>query len=367
MLRNYLVIFVALAVVVGGALAWKQYLELIQLRTDALAGGTRADLQKRLWDTQKRNHELENELALLREGGPSLALNGDREAATGEGRRGGPGNPPGARGGFRAGFENNLTALLENPEFSQLWTAQQKARFFNTRQDLVKRLKLTSGEASKLADLTIERQLALMDVLSAARSQGLTGRESRDEIRALVKQANSEIDGQIKSLLGDERYADFQNYQRTQPQRAEISELERRLGYTSTPLLDYQADQMVQILAETSPQNARRGGGGPVGGGIGGGLMGGGGAFGGRGGIVAAPGGGVPIADNTVVRAQSVLSGPQLEVLRQMQQEQQTQQQLQSLVRETFRFGEGRNRRGGGTSASGEGTPSSAPAPRPQG
>ena len=343
-LKDCLAIFLALAVVAGGALAWKQYQEILQLRTDALAAGTRADLQKRLWDLQKRNRELEAELARLRESGPTVVQNGDGDAAPAEGRRGEPGGPPGPRGGFRGDVGNNLTALLENPDFHQLWASQQKARFLNTNQDLVRKLKLTSGEASKLADLMVERQLAVMDVLSAARSEGLTGRESRDEIRALVRQASVDIDGQIKSLLGDDRYADYQNYQQTQPQRAQIGELERRLGYTSTPLQDYQTDAMIKILAETSPLPARRGAGGPAGGG----FIGGGGEFGLRGGFAAAVGGGgIPITNDTVARAQNILSIPQLEALKQMQEEQLAQQQLQSLLRETFRPGEGR----GGDSA----------------
>src|SRR5207245_2704367 len=90
-------------------------------------------------------------------------------------------------------------------------------------------------------------------VMAAARSEGLTGRENRDQIRELVQNAQNEVDSTIRSTLGDAAFAQYQSYEATQPQRAVVSQLEQRLSYSSTPLSDTQSQQLVQILAETSP------------------------------------------------------------------------------------------------------------------
>ena len=140
------------------------------------------------------------------------------------------------------------------------------------------------------------------------------------------------------------------------PQRATTDQLSQRLSYTATPLTAAQSASMVQILSQTAPQrtaattgqissrpagvseSAGGGRGSPavmIAGNLGGGMLGG---FGGGANT------GTPITDAAVNLAQGVLSGPQVDALRQLQREQAAQQKISQTFRETM----GGNTGGGG-------------------
>jgi hypothetical protein len=352
-LQNYLILFLALTTVAGGAFAWNQYQQLVRVRAAGTSDRARADLQKRLLDLEKRRNELEAEVAGLRARSSATA---NTDAGIDSNSPDTPPPPPDRPGpgrfDRRGGF-NNLAALLENPEFNKLWTDQQKARLSTAYAGLFKRLNLRPEESDRLTNLLIEKQMALMDVLSAARAQGLTGRESRDEVRQLVQQTNTDIEGQIQSLLGTDRYTQYNAFLQTQTQRNQVNALQTMLVAAGVPMQEYQSEQLVQILAQTNSQA-----GGGQRGGIGGFL---GGAAGGFGSAIPGP----AITKDAVVQASGVLTTPQLQVLQQVQQEQAAQRKIAQLLRETSR--------GSGASAAGSATtgqpttPSSRPVTSPGG
>ena len=339
--KNYLILLLALTTVAGGALAWHQYQELIMLRANGLTDSARTDLQKRLWDLEKRKNELEAEIAGLRARG-NVADEGDAVSTVAE-------NPPGpARGPGRFDRRNgpgNLTTLLENPEFNKLWTDQQKARINSTYGALFKSLNLTPEQTAQFQNLLAERQMSMLDVLSAARAEGVTGRE---QIASLVQQAGSAIDSQIQSLLGPDGYSQYNNYLQTMPQRNQVNQLQTLLVTSGgTPLQDYQTQQLAQILAQNSAagSNGQR-----TGGGGGGGFF---GAMGAMGGLFATPVTGPTITSTAVGQAASVLTPAQLQVLQQMQQQQAAQQQITQMLRQSFNGAQGGGTPGAATRTTG--------------
>jgi len=346
--KTYSIIALALTTCAGAALAWNLYLQVIKLRAAALDDPAKADLQKRLWDLEKRNKDLEAQLA-RRRGTPGS----DAADAAADGA--GPaeaGRPAGGRFNRRGGFAN-LSTLLDNPEFNKLWTQQQKDRVKLAYADLFKQLKLSPDQADKLNNLLVERQESILDVLAAARAQGVTG---RDQIGSLIQQANASVDSQIQSLLGPDGYAQYNNYLQTAPQRNQVNELQTRLAAAGVPQLqDYQTQQLTQILAQNSASTGGGNGGGPRGGGGGFGAMGGlmGGMFGNN---VTGP----AISETAVTQAGTVLTGDQMQALQQMQQEQAAQQQLMSLLRQTYMNG-GQGRQSGPAPAGTSGAATTAP------
>ncbi|MEO6994373.1 MAG: hypothetical protein ABI273_12135, partial [Lacunisphaera sp.] len=192
---------------------------------------------------------------------------------------------------------------------------------------LFKQLQLSPADLEKFKSLLVEKQSAVMDVMAAARTEGLSGRDDRDQIKQLVQDAQNEVDDTIKSTLGDAAYAQYQTYEATQPQRAVVSQLEQRLSYSPEPLTDAQSQQLVQILAESSQakgnsgQNGRIGGFAMIAGGMGGPNP----MFGGS-----------SITPEAITQAQSVLSSQQMTALQGLQQEQQASAQLRQQMRATF-------------------------------
>ena len=373
-LKNLTLLVLALTSIGGAILAWQQYQELVGLRVSALSKDERASLQKRVWDLERYNKELNDQLAALRD------ASGDEErVAAGAGGQPGDGAAGGGRGQFRGRggpggnpqqMFNAVRDLMAKPEVQALLSVQQKAAIDARYASLFKSMNLSSEQADKVKTLLADRQTTLLDVMAAAREQGVDPRTDRAGFQQLVAGAQNDINNGLKAVLGDAGFSQLQNYEQTMPQRNVVNQLQQRLSYTDTPLSQAQADQLVQVLATNSPpartnangtpaaqddQGGRRnfGGGGPggdIGGAIGALLGGGGGGVLGMGG---GPGGGgqtAPITPAAVNQASSVLAAPQVDALKQLQQQQQAQQQLQQIMRSTF---ESQNQNAGGKATTG--------------
>jgi len=347
--KNYLIVLLSFTTAAGGVFAWSQYNELSRLRTDGLQGeNARADLQKRLWALEKRKNELDAEIANLRsrrDGNARTDPDGDPDAADQPSRA-----RPGPGGFNRRGGLNNLSTLLDNPEFSKLWNSQQRLALDSRYAALFKNLNLSAPDLDKFKSLLVEKQSAVTDVLSAAREQGLNPRDPADrtQIATLLQNAQAQVDSNIQQTLGAAQYAQYQNYEQTLPQRNVVNQLSQSLSYTSAPLQDGQSQQLVDILAATSP--ARNQGNDGVGG-----------LFGAFGGTMGAPGTrSSPITDAAIAQAQSILTAVQMTALQQLQAQQQAQRQIAQMMRQTAAGGAAA---GSGTTAPAQGGATAVPPP----
>jgi hypothetical protein len=220
-----------------------------------------------------------------------------------------------------------LNQLMENPQFAAAWQAQQKARLDDRYAALFRRLNLNPTQLEQLKTLLAERLSSRMDVMSAARSEGLTGRENRDELRALVQQAEAEINSGIRALLGENGYTQLQQYERTAPQRSLVNQLETRLSYSTTPLTSTQTEALVNILAEAGGSAPGRNPPAEMNTMV---------AFGPGGSAMSFNPGGTTITDAVIARAQGVLTPSQVDALKQLQAEQQSQRQINEMMRRQF-------------------------------
>ncbi len=306
--KNILIGFLTLAVIGTAVLAWQQYQELIGLRAAALQGDERAALQKTAWDAQKKITQLERDLASARSEAASSATNAPGEA-------GKDANQSRAVNSMASGMAN-MMKMLDNPDVQRLMALQQKAQLNARYAALFKSLHLSTDQLAQFKNLLVEKQMVNTDVMIAATQQGINPMQNPKEFRDMMQATQGDIDTKIKTTLGDDGYAQFQNYQQTQGQRNVVTQLEQSLSYTDAPLTSAQSEQMLQILSQTSPTGAASAqiviggpGGGPVGGGA-----------------------GSRITDATIASAQGVLSPPQVQALQEIQQQQLAQQQLARVM-----------------------------------
>jgi hypothetical protein len=318
--KNFFIGLLSVAVVAVAALLWHQYQELIGLRAQ-LADGDNATLKRELADARKTIKSLQDRMAAMR------------------GRRGGegPGEADGDASGDnaanrRGGRFGNFAALSQNPEFQKLMAIQMKGRISQTYGPLFKALNLSPEQLAQFQGLLADKQQALVDVMQAAREQGINPREDPDGFKTLVNQAESQADQNIEQALGDAGFQQYQQYQQSLPERNTVNSLQQQLSYTQTPLTDDEANQMIALLSQNQPERAGGGtagtnNGGNPGPGLGALLNGGGTA---------------KVTDAALTQAAGVLSAPQISALQQIQQQQQAQQQMQQMLR-------GANQGGGGT------------------
>lgn len=330
----FLTLLLALTTAGAGALAWHQHAKLQELQAVAARNAAeRADWLERIAAIERLPLSAPVEAQAADAAAEIAPVEGQIEQ-----RRGGPmqaGGPDRRRA-------NPLATLMQDPAFAQAMMVQQKGALDHRYADLFRRLNLTPAQIDQFKSLLVERQSAASDVMTAARDQGLDGRETRDELRKLVESTQGETDERIRAFLGEAAYNEYKTYEQTQVQRTFVGQLENKLSYTGSPLQGSQADQLVRILAEASGQ-AGRGGAGP-----GNFFIAGGGGFAAGAQVVGGGGGGGPvrITDEVIARAQSVLNQSQLEGLKQMQAEQQAQRAIGDAMREASREAN-RNNRGG--------------------
>ncbi len=281
----------------------------------------RSALQKRIWDLQKQNVDLENRLKQA-PGASRIAASGGQ--ANGEWTPAEGAGPAGPRQGGRFNG-GRFGAMMASPEVQKLMAIQQKAGLDSRYASLFKQMQLDPANLEKFKNLLVEKQAAVMDVLSAARAEGLSGPANRGEIQQLVQNAQAEVDTNIHATLGDAGFAQYQNYEATLPEQNLVTQLSQRLSYSTTPLTDAQSAQLVQILAQTAPptNNSNTGAGNVVR--LFAGAA-GGGAF----------GGGVPITSDAITQAQSVLAPQQVAALQSLQQEQQAAAALRAQLRSSM-------------------------------
>jgi hypothetical protein len=298
------------------ALSWTQYLELTRLRAQ-LVDGDYSTLKKQLADARKTIKALEDRLLAMRgrRGGAGM---GD-EAGDGEGGGDNAGGGPGRRGGRFGAF----AALSANPDFQKLMAIQMKGRIQQTYGALFKALNLSPDQLAQFQGLLADKQQALMDVMQAAREQGINPRTDPDAFKTLTNQAVAQADAGIQQALGDAGFAAYQQYQQTLPERNTVNSLQQALSYSQTPLTDDEANSMIALLQQNQTQRAGSGTSGTSNGGDGGpGIM-----------SLINGGGTAKINDADIAQAQGVLSGPQLTALQQIQAQQQAQQQMQQMMR----------------------------------
>ena len=332
--KNILIVVLSAAILATAALAWHQYRELIVLRAQ-LVDENGVSLKNQLAAAQKTIRALEDRIAALR------GRRGANDGALAEGSEGGDAasqDGPGRRGGRFAGWR----AMADNPEFQRLLAIQAKARLSQTYGPLYKALNLSPDQLAQFQTLLADKQQAMMDVMAAAREQGINPRTDPDGFKSLMSQAVSQADANIQQALGDAAYQQYQQYQQTLPERNVVNSLQQQLSYTQTPLTDDEANQMISLLAQNQPQRAGNGTAGTGNGGDAGpnpmSLMNGGGT--------------ARVTNDAISQASGVLSAPQVAALQQIQLQQQAQQQMQQMMRSANQ-GAGAGAPAGGTTTSG--------------
>ena len=308
--KNYL-IFILLCTTLGaGYLAWKQHGELSALRSAVPSERTRAEERRRTWE-QRRSEQAKANTAASRTN---------------------DGQPPAGQPGNTRRPDGPFFRAIDNPDYQTLMNLTQKGMLDGRYAALFKQLGLTPRQLEQFKELLVEKQTAALDVLAAARSQGLNMRDDRDAVQQLISSTQADLDESIKAALGADGYATYQEFEQSQPTRAVVSQLEQRLSYGSAPLTEAQNRQMVQILAETGQAggaNAVRTATPALR--IGGPMAGANPQMGAT--FAMVTGGGVLITDETVARSQSVLSPAQVAALQEIQQEQQAGAQLGRSIR----------------------------------
>lgn len=240
------VILLLLVVAALSVFVWIQRGELNELRgkyPDTLSKLEKTE--RALKGTDANIKELEKQLAEARH--PVLVGKADAGVV------GANGKP--AREGD-ASFLSGMAAFMDRPAMQRMMAQQQKVQVEHRFKKLFAQLSLPPEQMEKFQKLLVDREATAMDSVMLAMQHGLNPMQDGAEIQKLVADSQAESDAQIKALLGDTAYGQYQDYRNTEPQRNTVAQLQQNLGYTDAPLNQGQAAQLTQLLTEADPTHA---------------------------------------------------------------------------------------------------------------
>jgi hypothetical protein len=242
-MKKLLVGCCALLAIALGVLAWRQHLELIELRslkddftttseteraTKERASPSSSDQTKVTGDTLSASDQGEKAVA------PTAKPDAPKRAAAVAKPQKGP-------------TKNEILAFLNEPEtqraLAQKFREQVDARF----GVFFKNLNLPEAQLPQLRALLIEREGAAVDVSAAALAAGL--KPKQEEMLKMVNAAQAETDRKLALALGPEGYKQFQIYESAHLFRGATSDLQRNLTRVAAPLDARQAENFTTGLA----------------------------------------------------------------------------------------------------------------------
>jgi hypothetical protein len=141
-----------------------------------------------------------------------------------------------------------LGKMMKDPSMREMMRSQQKAAINLMYGGLLKEMKLSPEEKEKLMGILTEAQMKNIEY-----AQGIFGEPKEGETQdtqKLLEEAKKQSDAEIKALLGEERFAQFSDYQKNLNERMELDRIKTRLEGENLPLQESQMAQLLQAMKE---------------------------------------------------------------------------------------------------------------------
>lgn len=150
-------------------------------------------------------------------------------------------------------FGHLLAGVLKDPKMKEMIKTQQKTALSGMIDKnygrLFSDLHLTPEQSSALKDMILNKQLEAADIGMSMFSGDLDATK-RAEMVQQVKAASDAADAQIKELLGNDNFAQFQTYEKSIGERMTISGFKDQLGSGPTALTGDQEQQLIEAMTQ---------------------------------------------------------------------------------------------------------------------
>jgi hypothetical protein len=159
----------------------------------------------------------------------------------------GGGEGEGKEGLLGKGMGDMLGKMMKDPAMREMMREQQKAMINMMYGGLFKDLNLSPEEKDKLRELLTDSQMKNIEA-----AQGMFGGKDgvSEDTTKQISDTKKQTDAEIKALLGDERFATYQDYQKNVGERMQIDQFKNQLAGANMPMDDAQAAQLMQIMKQ---------------------------------------------------------------------------------------------------------------------
>jgi hypothetical protein len=219
-------------------------------------GKQKADLERQLAALQQINRELEekghHDQARIENLGRQKDIFKHRaDVLSAEVEHARPAPAPAPKVEDKNALGGALAKMMDDPEMKKAMRQQGEIMVNTMYGPLFKQLGLSADETTQLKALLAEQQNLAMARAGDMFNPGQDKAAQADAMKAMTAQ-QSAIQDQVKALLGDTRYAEFQDYSGSIGQRMVLNQFSQQMASGQAPLTDTQNQQLLQIMADES-------------------------------------------------------------------------------------------------------------------
>jgi hypothetical protein len=160
-----------------------------------------------------------------------------------------PPNQDAMREQFRQGMERQA-ALLRDPEYRDAMLAQQKMGLRQTNPNLVRDLDLTPEQADRLFTALAEQQLRAMENSNPWAFGEQPDQAKVQEFQRKMMEQQTANETELKRVLGDAKYREYQEYQSLSGVRWEADRVRTTLANAGVPLDESLTKPLLKTLQD---------------------------------------------------------------------------------------------------------------------
>jgi len=253
-MKSTLTLFLAVATITLGVVCVMQtrkfagqQTQLVTLRTEL---DDKAQQVETLQASQKRSDQQRHELMSQAEE-MAAQLTAHQAAETNAMVVAMPSPPPVSNGeksdDGKGGFGKMLSKMMQDPDTRKFIHDQQRMMMDQMYAPLVKQMGMTPDEATKFKDLLADNTMKGAEAATSLMGGGAS--TNRTEAMASLTAGQKTLDEQLKAMLGDDRYAQYKDYQETVGERTLLNQFKLQAG-SDYNLNDQQTEAMLTFMKE---------------------------------------------------------------------------------------------------------------------
>ena len=146
---------------------------------------------------------------------------------------------------FRAGGPRGI---MESPAARNFMRSRIKSSIRRMYEDAGPALGLSSEKSSQLLDLLADQQ---------TRNMGRPNLADGETFQQFAEAQQKKNNDEIKTLIGQDKLADWATYQKTLPDRAQLGQVRDQLEQAGMPMTDSQRTEMLAAITEETQRNPR--------------------------------------------------------------------------------------------------------------
>jgi hypothetical protein len=157
--------------------------------------------------------------------------------------------PPAAKAGDTPdskGFGDAFAKMLKDPAMKDMLRSQQKSVVNMMYTGLFKELNLTPDQRTQLSELLLDQQMRGVE----SAGDLFKGGEGLTNAAQSMAEQKKETDAKIRTLLGDDKFAQYEDYQKNLGERFQLQQFQQRLQDGPNAITDDQSRQLIALIKE---------------------------------------------------------------------------------------------------------------------